>query len=291
VRLALALLVGALAAAPATAIDTPPQPRTWAFAIGGDQLNGDADAVAARLSPFDLVVIDGEGATPADIAAIQADGTLVLGYLSVGTIEKFRSWYPKLRRYRLEADKDWEDEWFADVSKRGLRRAFRKRIAPKLLAKGFDGLFLDNVAMVSARKYRAQRAGMRKLVFSLAGLVHADDEMLFAQNGFGIFNKLHLFDVLDGWNSESVTWTFDDHHHYFRNSDQDIGFTTDELRRAVAKGIIVTATDYTGAGDDNAAQESVANACAAGALPYVSDWKLSAGRLPNPPLHCGEASG
>jgi hypothetical protein len=47
----------------------------------------------------------------------------------------------------------------------------------------------------------------------------------------------------------------------------------------------VTATDYTAPGDDAAVQESIANACAAAALPFVSDIGLT--RLPASPLSCG----
>ena len=44
----------------------------------------------------------------------------------------------------------------------------------------------------------------------------------------------------------------------------------------------MTATDYTAAGDESAAQEAVGNACAAGALPFVSDIELT--RLPAAPI-------
>ena len=72
----------------------------------------------------------------------------MLAYLSVGTIEKWRGWFDDIKRYRLEPWQDWKDEWFADVSKPGLRRIIVRRIAPGILDKGFDGLFLDNVDMI-----------------------------------------------------------------------------------------------------------------------------------------------
>ena len=53
-----------------------------------------------------------------------------------------------------------------------------------------------------------------------------------------------------------------------------------------ARGLIVTATDYTRAGDAEAQREAVENACKAGALPFVADIGLTAGRLPDPPLTC-----
>jgi len=234
-----------------------------------------------------LVVVDGEEATREEVGAVRARGTLVLGYLSIGTIEKWRSWYPRIRRYRLGANADWKDEWFADVSRAGLRREFVEGIAPEIVAKGFDGLFLDNVDMVEAPRHRGQRSGMRKLVLALSGLARSDGRLLFTQNGAEGLRKLDLLGALDGWNREDVTWTYDfDRRRYVPNRAQPRREALAELRAMAARGLIVTATDYTRAGDGDARREAVENACAAGALPYVGDIGLTARRLPDPPLTC-----
>lgn len=279
---AFALAVGAPSAAarelPAT---------SFAFAIGNGNLSGGPAEVAARLGGFDLVVVDGELATADEVAALRADGTTVLAYLSVGTIEKWRSWFAELKRYRLGAWRDWEDEWFADVSRASLRRKLTGRIAPSILAKGFDGLFLDNVDMIETRSHAAQRPGMRKLVLSLADLAHGQDRLLFTQNGAWGLRKLGLLDAIDGWNREDVTWTYDFHHRrYVRNRPGPRRAALRELADLHARGLITTATDYTPAGNRAAVRDSVADACSVGALPYVGDIGLTARRLPDPPLTC-----
>jgi uncharacterized protein (TIGR01370 family) len=244
--------------------------------------------VAERLGAFDLVVLDGELARADEVAALRDGESIVLAYLSVGTIEKWRSWYPRLKRFRLSAWQDWKDEWFADVSRGALRRRLTERIAPELLAKGFDGLFLDNVDMVETRNHRAQRDGMRKLVLELSALVRSDGRLLFTQNGLWGLKKLDLIGAIDGWNREDVTWTYDfDRRRYVPNPAVERRAALGELRRLAGRGLITTATDYTRAGDARARAEAVANACDAGALPYVSDIGLSARRLPTPPLTCG----
>jgi hypothetical protein len=53
-----------------------------------------------------------------------------------------------------------------------------------------------------------------------------------------------------------------------------------------ARGLITTSADYTREGDQKALDESVADACSVGALPYVGDIGLTARRLPDPPLTC-----
>jgi len=263
-------------------------PASWAFAIGNGHLKGSTEEVGDRLGAFDLVVVDGEEANRAEVGELQGRGATVLAYLSVGTIEKWRSWFRSVKRYRLKAGQDWKDEWFADVSKRKLRRKITRRIAPKILAKGFDGLFLDNVDMVEARAHRDQRRGMRRLVRKLSRLVHDQGLLLFTQNGHPILLRLGLVERIDGWNREDVTWTYDfDRRRYERQREGKIATAQGELRDFVARGLVVTAADYTKAGDEGALAEAVAKACEAGALPYVSDIGLSVKRLPDAPLECG----
>ena len=153
-------------------------------------------------------MVDGEEASAGVVSALQDEGSVVLAYLSVGTIEKWRSWYDDLRRYRLSAWQDWKDEWFADVSKGGLRDALADEIAPGILAKGFDGLFLDNVDMIEPKRHKKQRDGMRELVARLGEVVHSDDGLLFAQNGYW-GSRVPAAAALDGWNREDVTWAYD----------------------------------------------------------------------------------
>jgi uncharacterized protein (TIGR01370 family) len=277
----------ASAAPPPAATETEPEPASFAFAIGNGMLTGGPEQVSGRLGGFGLVAVDGELATAAEVAALRARGTVVLGYLSVGTIEKWRSWYRRLKPYRLAPRADWKDEWFADVSRAKLRRTIVRRVAPRILAKGFDGLFLDNVDMVETRNHARQRPGMRRLVLALSDLVHDQGRLLFAQNGFWGLEKLGLVDALDGWNRENVTWAYNfDRRRYVRQRPAATESALAELRDMAARGLVTTATDYTPAGDQAALRESVGNACAVGAAPYVSDIGLTARRLPDPPLTC-----
>src|SRR5689334_4717776 len=101
-----ALAVVALAApAQATEIDRMAGVRSFALALGDGAANRDLDG-------YDLVVVD--GSTPARrVKQLRAGGAIVLGYLSVGTIESYRSWFKAAKPYRLELWDDW-GEWYAD---------------------------------------------------------------------------------------------------------------------------------------------------------------------------------
>ena len=250
----------------------------FAFALG---LDVDSDSEVARLAPYDLVIVDGELTGAGRVAQLRAGGSIVLGYLSVGTIEPFRSWYRMLKPFRLPDRFEEFDEDYARFSAKGFRRAIAGRIAPKLLEKGFDGLFLDNVDMVEG--HPKHRKGMRKLVRRLAALVHARGGLLFAQNGEHSIDP--LMPALDGWNREDVTWTYSyKRRRYVHRPPDEVAAAQAALTRIGAAGLLVTSADYTAGGDAGSEQESVANACAAGAIPFVSNIALT--RLPVAPLRC-----
>jgi hypothetical protein len=270
VRLALVALLALAFTAPARAVGVERLAGVHSFALAlGD------GAVDRDLSGYDLVVADGD--TPARrVKALRAGGAIVLGYLSVGTIEKYRSWFRAAKPYRLDLWGDW-GEWYADVSKQGFRDLIARRAAPATLKRGFDGLFLDNVDMIVS--HQPQAKGMRALVRRLAGL----PGYLFAQNGDEVIDRFVPF--LDGWNREDVSRTYDfDTKRYVAVPADERDAAVAALRRLAARVKLVTATDYVAARDVAAGQMATKTACDAGALSYVSDIFLR--RVPRPPPAC-----
>lgn len=268
----------ALAIAPAAAATTPPVAKplrgahSFAFAIGSGDLDGDA---VTRLAPYDLVVVDGEDARRSQVRALRRRGKVVLAYLSVGTIEPGRSWYERARPYRLRDRFEEFDEYYAATSRRGYRRLIARRVAPRMLRKGFDGLFLDNTDMIET--HRRQRHGMRLVVKALARLVHRRGHrrrLLFSQNGDRVIGPSLRY--YDGWNREDVTSTYDfGHRRYARLPAADTTAAQRTLRRFRARGLLVTTSDYTHRGDAASEAAAVRSSCAAGALPFVTNIGLT----------------
>jgi endo-alpha-1,4-polygalactosaminidase (GH114 family) len=247
--------------------------RSFAFAIG-------TGAVARPLDRYDLVIVDGEEPSAGRVAALRRAGAIVLAYLDVGTIESGRSWSRAARPYRLDLLAEW-GEWYADVRDPRYRSLIARRVAPRMLRKGFDGLFLDNTDMVES--HPRQGGGMRRLAASLAALVHRRGGLLFTQNGEqSIGSTLRYY---DGWNREDVSFTYDfGRSRYVARPARAVAAAQASLRRIAGAGLLVTATDYVPAGDYADTATAVQNACAAGALPFVSDIQLT--RVPAEPLRC-----
>jgi hypothetical protein len=259
---------------PATALKNV---RSFAFSLGALPRGADE---TRRLASHDLVVIDGEDATPAMIATLRRRGVTVLGYLSVGTIEPWRSWHGELKKYRGAYWSEW-GEWYADVANPGFQRALSGSIAPALLDKGFDGLFLDNTDMVE--QVPRQAAPMRALVRRLATLTGKRRKLLFAQNGDPA--RQGILRYLDGWNREDVTSTYDhDSRTYFSRSEEEQRWALDEVRAIARAGLVVTTTDYIAPNDAKTRRRAIAASCGAGAIPYVGDIGLT--QIPETPLSC-----
>ncbi|MFT4035422.1 MAG: endo alpha-1,4 polygalactosaminidase [Patulibacter sp.] len=235
----------------------------------------------ARLATRDLVVVDGDDTSAKQVAGLQRRDAVVLGYLSVGTVEAWRSWFSLLRNDRLEALGDWNGERYANVSSAALRDALADQIAPQLLAKGFDGLLLGNVEMVE--DHAAQADGMLELVTRIAARVHAAGGVLMAQNGDTIITP--YLPLLDGWNREDASGTYDASSGKYVATGADARRAARATLAAVrAAGVITTTTDYFASPSSKAARRAIRISCAAGAIPTISNAALSA--VPKQPARC-----
>ena len=235
----------------------------------------------SRLSRRDLVVVDGELTTASQVKRLQANGAIVLAYLSVGSVESWRTWFPLLKDYRLDEIGDWEGERYTDVSNAAARDALADTIAPKLLAKGFNGLFLDWVSMVE--DHPTQQAGMLDLVTRLSTHVHAAGGILMAQNGDGVIDP--YVPLLDAWNREDPTGTYDfGKKQYVHTDEAGRRLARVTIKRLRSAGLVVTTTDYYGSSTSPDAKRAVRIACKAGALPFVGDIALA--KVPKKAARC-----
>ncbi len=263
-----AAVVVSAVAAPASA-NAGASWRDFALALGADSA---LPEVRRQLASYDLVVIDGQEGRTTTVRELRAGGTTVLGYLSVGTIEPSRPWYRSLRRYRL-AGSTW-GEPYARVGAAAYRRAMR-RIAAGIAAKGFDGLFIDNVDVVES--YPSQSEGMRRLLTTISADLRADSKLLFAQNSFPFLRANRR--LLDGWNREDLSYTYSFSRHAYRpSSARAREQAARELAAMRALGLRTMATDYLPAAADAAPARQ--RACQLQALSFVSDILLR--RLPAP---------
>ena len=136
-----------------------PDAAPWASSYGAASQVGDLGKAART---FRILNIDADpdigNWTPAQIATLRAGGTnRVISYLNVGSMEEFRSYWKKApgfvagranRAAHLGRYDGYPDETWMDLGNADYQNLIVNYVAPRLVAQGVDGFFLDNMELV-----------------------------------------------------------------------------------------------------------------------------------------------
>ena len=177
------------------------------------------------------------------------------------------------------------DEWYADVNNPKFRTLITGKVLPRILAGGFDGVFLDNVDMVES--HPQQQNGMKILLSTVSEEMHRRGRVVMAQNGDSQLSWMLKW--LDGWNREDVSFTYNfSTRRYRKTSTSERAQAAQAIRRVRAVHVSAFTTDYlpnsASASAVRQIAEAVKRSCALGAKPYVGSILLD--RTPRKPLHC-----
>lgn len=94
---------------------------------------------------FDLIVVEPSSYTKAQVQALESTGATVLGYLSVGEVGPYRYYFKKMKKQGfLGKNPNW-NAYYINLADSVTYHLFFSTIIPKIMNKGFDGLFLDTV--------------------------------------------------------------------------------------------------------------------------------------------------
>jgi cysteinyl-tRNA synthetase len=244
--------------------------KTWVSYYSAGQI--------PQLMQFDVVDIDVEdGAAnyePQDIAELKSQGKLVVSYLNIGSAEPFRSYWSLVQAYILKKYPGW-DEFYMDVSKPGYREVMLKTVVPQILAKGVDGLFLDNVDAGSDIGRPDVAAGVVELVRQIharypQALLIAQSSNLRVLTERGSDGR-RFYQYVHGLAREEVSATYQGGYHKVPATQSDAMLRT--LAAWRSKGLAVFTLDY--ADSKDLAQYASARARAYGLIPYVGIKELN----------------
>lgn len=124
----------AVYAGPAAAADPP-----WIVYYGDE-------APVTAFAPYRVVVLDADH-YPQPLRAIAAQGSVLLGYMSLGEVENHRSHYEATvgAGIVLDENPNWPGSYYVDVRSPAWTRMIVDKLAPDIMAKGFNGFFLDTL--------------------------------------------------------------------------------------------------------------------------------------------------
>jgi len=120
-----------------------PADGAWNWAV---DYGPSSDPAIAR--GYRLLVLEPHHARP--IAPLRGPGSILLGYVSLGEVERGRSYYARLDAAGAlgPANPNWPDARMLDLRHEAARRAVIDHIVPEVLALGYDGIFIDTMDSV-----------------------------------------------------------------------------------------------------------------------------------------------
>ncbi|MDR6114643.1 hypothetical protein QE360_001612 [Sphingomonas sp. SORGH_AS789] len=235
------------------------------------------DPVLAR--QLDLLVLEPDH--PRAIDRLRGPVGLLLGYVSLGEVQKARPYFAALDRAgALRApNPHWPEARHADLRHPAWRATLLDTVVPAILARGYDGIFMDTLDNAEAME-RADPIGGKGMVAAGAALVAAlrarfPEIRLMLNRGYAALPEVapHI-DYLLG-ESMASRWSFAD-KRYEMLSDSDWAWQAARLRAAKARhpDLVLTTLDYWDPADRRTVAALYARERAAGFSPYVATLAL-----------------
>lgn len=149
---------------------------------------------------------------PDEIETLKAKGNLVLSYFSIGEAESYRFYYKDLNKSLIIKEnpswpgnfvvKYWDQSWLDTLV------TSEKSYLSKILAQGFDGVYLDIVDAFWGFKDKKKSAERMLILLKEIRKKIGKDRVLIVQNASSIYHYLkdkeEFFKVIDGIGSEST---------------------------------------------------------------------------------------
>jgi uncharacterized protein (TIGR01370 family) len=234
---------------------------------------------AAAFESYDLVVFDSDRHPP--IATLKEKGKIVLGYISLGEVEKYRPYFNEVKKAGLLIEKNevWTDAYKIDVRNPAWTKMVIEELVPEILAKGFDGVFLDTLdnppdfERNNPTRYKGMTHAAAQLVKAIK---HNYPKALIMQNrGYELLPEVapHIDMVL----GESVyaDYNFDKKTYGFVESElyqQQVKMLKDAQK--IAPKLKIYTLDYWKEGDSKTIAQIYKTQRANGFIPYVATISL-----------------
>ena len=212
-----------------------------------------------KLKDYQTVVIDAEHFTKADITKLKKAGKTVYTYLSIGSLEDYRSYYKAYKHLAISKYDGWEGEEWVDVSAKAWQKLVLKR-AKEFKKKGVDGFFLDNADVYYEYKEPRIYKGLVKILTDIRKL---NTKVII--NGGDVFVSKYLKEnkglkkIADGVNQEGVFTTLLEDK---KKGEEITNYYLKYLKKLSKKGIHIYLIEYIVEDNkDDGLEDKIANYC------------------------------
>jgi len=155
---------------------------------------------------YKLLIVESDYYSRRQVDSLNTADNTLLGYISLGEVNKYRWYYPLLEeRGFLGVNENW-DSPFLNLADSKTRSILVDRVVPNIMAKGFDGLFLDTIDDVAPYSERSHL--QPHMVDMIAKIRKKYPEAVIVQNA-GLFLLDQTQKLIDAVLIEDVATNYD----------------------------------------------------------------------------------
>ena len=204
----------------------------------------------------------------------------LFGYLSVGEIEKYRSYFHKIKKFSMGRNPVW-DSLIADIRNSQYTNFLLDYVAKNIIDKGFDGFFLDTLDSYQIAAKKSQWPDFQKALVNFVKKLKQryPTKLIIINRGFEIFDKVYPY--IDGVLIEGLFQGLDNHKNYVAVSPKERKWLLSRLNKIKQKGIPIIVVDYVPPQKKSLAQKVAQKIVSLGFIPYIADKELSTIGLTN----------
>lgn len=244
------------------------QPHSWVAFYG-------TDAPPELLQDFAVIVVD--SGFLGKVAPLKAKKSTVLAYISLGELNAQRAQFAEAQKMGLLVleNPNWPGAWMVDVRDPRWHALVVDVLASPLMARGFDGFFLDtvdsalNLEQQDPQKYKGMRAGVIQLIQRLH---HKFPQAKLLMNGaLGLVADLQAEVQMVAVESSLTDWNFQTKTPSWRKPD-DRTWALNQMHKAKAANphLQIFTLDYWNAADKPGVAAIYQQQRADGFIPYVA---------------------
>ena len=154
---------------------------SWGIIIG-TTLHGNT----SRVKNYKNIVVDVQHYYPNEIKKLKSGGRKVYSYMSIGSLEKYRPYYNRFKKYTLGSYANWSQERWMDVSRKEWQDFIVNELVASVRRKGCDGLWLDNTDVY----YMYHRESIYKGLLNIITRIHSKGIPVYINGGDEFVTKL-----------------------------------------------------------------------------------------------------
>lgn len=216
-------------------------PSSWAIIIGTN-LGGNA----SRLKNCKNAVVDVQYYYPNEIKKLKAGGRKIYSYMSIGSLETYRPYYKRFKKYTLGRYDNWDNERWMDVSKKAWQDFIVNELVASVRRKGCDGLWLDNTDVY----YEYHRESIYKGLLNIITRIHNKNIPIYINGGDEFVTRLINSGkkrLIKGVFQEEVITSIVSYsgNRFGRQNKSDRSYYESYLRKVKRAGLDAAVLEYT----------------------------------------------